>query len=146
MKFKLTIDPEKEEEIVVVSHSANDFVAKIEDLVLMYNGSESLFAHNDDEIINLSFNEIACITIADRRTYAVDVRGRKYRINETLASVEERLPSYFIRINKSAIANEREIKCFKTAFSGAVDAVFKCGFRDYVSRRCFAEIKRRYNI
>lgn len=146
MKFKLTIDPEKEEEISIISHTANDFIAKIEDLILTYNGSESLFAHDDDEIINLEFKEIACITIADRRTYLVDTRGRKYRINETLTSVEARLPSYFIRINKSAIANEREIKCFKTAFSGAVDVVFKCGYSDYVSRRCFAEIKRRYNI
>lgn len=146
MKFKLTIDPEKEEEISIISNSANDFIAKIEDLVLGYNGSASLFAHDDDEIINLEFKEIACITIDDRRTYAVDVRGRKYRINETLVGVEGKVPSYFIRINKSAIANEREIKCFKTAFSGAVDVVFKCGYSDYVSRRCFAEIKRRYNI
>jgi len=25
-----------------------------------------------------------------------------------------------------------------------VDAVFKCGYREYVSRRCFAQIKRRF--
>jgi len=29
-------------------------------------------------------------------------------------------------------------------YSGAVDAVFKCGYRDYVSRRCLAQIKRRF--
>jgi DNA-binding LytR/AlgR family response regulator len=105
MKFKLTIDSEKEEEISILSHSANDFVAKIEDLVLSYNGNDSLFARNDDEIINLEFKEIACITIAERRTYAVDIKGEKYRINETLTGVEGNLPSYFIRINKSTIAN-----------------------------------------
>ena len=31
-----------------------------------------------------------------------------------------------------------------TVFGGGVDAVFQCGFREYVSRRCFSEIRRRY--
>ena len=26
----------------------------------------------------------------------------------------------------------------------SVDAVFKCGYKEYVSRRCFAQIKRRF--
>ena len=28
------------------------------------------------------------------------------------------------------------------AFSGSVDVIFKSGYRDYVSRRCFADIKK----
>ena len=59
--------------------------------------------------------------------------------------MEEILPSYFIRINKSALANEHRILRFDAVFSGGVDAVFQCGFKEYVSRRCFAEIKGRYN-
>jgi hypothetical protein len=35
-------------------------------------------------------------------------------------------------------------KQFDAVFSGGVDAVFGCGYREYVSRRCFAEIRRRY--
>ena len=58
--------------------------------------------------------------------------------------MEEIMPSYFIRINKSALANEHRIERFDAAFSGGVDAVFRCGYREYVSRRCFAEIRRRY--
>lgn len=146
MKFKLIIDSDKDEEIVVTSHSANDFVAKIEDLVLAYNGNGEILGYSDDEVIHLDFKEIECVTVVDRKTYAVNCDGKKYRINETLSGLQAKLPSCFIRINKSSIANERRIKCFKTAFSGAVDAVFKCGYREYVSRRCFAEIKRRYNI
>ena len=53
-------------------------------------------------------------------------------------------PSYFIRINKSTLANEHRIVRFDAAFSGGVDAVFRCGYRDYVSRRCFSQIRRRY--
>ena len=45
---------------------------------------------------------------------------------------------------KSTLANEHRIDRFDAAFSGGVDAVFRCGYREYVSRRCFAEIRRRY--
>ena len=50
-----------------------------------------------------------------------------------------------MRINKSALANEAHLERFTASFNGAVDAVFRSGYREYVSRRCFAEIKRRYD-
>ena len=146
MRFKLIVDSEKEEEIVVTSHSANDFVAEIEKMVYSYNNPTELLGYSDDAILRLNLSEIECITVIDRRTYALMNDGNRYRINDTLTAIEERLPSYFIRINKSAIANEREIKYFKTTFSGAVDAVFKSGYREYISRRCFVQIKRRFGI
>ena len=92
----------------------------------------------------LSVAEIECITVIDRKVIAIDLNGVSYRIQERLRDLEEILPSYFIRINKSTLANEHRILRFNAAFSGGVDAVFQCGYRDYVSRRCFAEIRRRY--
>ena len=56
--------------------------------------------------------------------------------------ISEILPNYFIRINKSSLANRKQIERFSAAFSGSVDVIFKSGYRDYVSRRCFAEIKK----
>lgn len=146
MKFRLIIDKEKDEEVVMTSHSANDFTAKIENLVLSYNGNDEISVMGEDDVLNIKFSEIECITIIDRKLYAIDSNREKYRINQKLCDIEEKLPEYFIRINKSAIANERKISSFKAGFSGAVDAVFKCGYRDYVSRRCLAIIKRRYGI
>ena len=75
---------------------------------------------------------------------AIDSHGAQYRIQDRLRDLEGILPSYFIRINKSSLANEHRIARFDAVFSGGVDAVFQCGYRDYVSRRCFAEIRRRY--
>ena len=92
----------------------------------------------------LTFGEIECITILDRKVIAIDTRGNRYRIQERLRDLETVLPSYFIRINKSTLANEHRIVRFDAVFSGGVDAIFRCGYREYVSRRCFAEIKRRY--
>ena len=92
----------------------------------------------------LPFREIECITVIDRKVVAIDIRGARYRIQDRLRDLEEVLPSYFIRINKSTLANEHRIDRFDAVFSGGVDAVFRCGYREYVSRRCFAEIRRRY--
>ena len=75
---------------------------------------------------------------------AIDSNGKSYRLQERLRDLEDVLPSYFIRINKSTLANEHCILRFNAAFNGGVDAIFQCGYREYVSRRCFAEIRRRY--
>ena len=61
-----------------------------------------------------------------------------------LYEVENLLPGYFIRINKSTLANEARLDRFQVTYAGSVDAVFKCGYTEYVSRRCFAQIKRRF--
>ena len=92
----------------------------------------------------LTFGEIECITILDRKVIAIDANGNHLLLKGRLRDLEDILPSYFIRINKSTLANEHCIARFDAAFSGGVDAVFRCGYREYVSRRCFAEIRRRY--
>lgn len=56
------------------------------------------------------------------------------------------MPDSFLRINKSALANRERIDRFTVSFNGAVDVIFKSGYRDYVSRRCFRVIKERMGI
>ena len=81
----------------------------------------------------------------DGKTTAIDEKGNRYRLRQRLYELEPLLPSSFIRINKSSFANETRLKEFTATFSGGVDAVFQCGYREYVSRRCFAQIKSRYD-
>jgi DNA-binding LytR/AlgR family response regulator len=145
MKFKLIIDKDAEEEIVAIVHKASELTAQIENLVRAYEGSGKISVYNEDEMKQICFSDIECITVIDRKIFAIDVYGKRYRMNQRLCDLEEILPCYFIRINKSTIANENRILRFSTAYTGAVDAIFKCGYKDYVSRRCFAEIKRRLN-
>jgi len=146
MKYKLIIDKNVEEEIIAIVHSPSSLTEKIENLVCSFSGVDYIMGYRDDETRKLAFAEIECITIIDRKVMAIDKDGNKYRIQDRLRDLENILPSYFIRINKSALANEHCILKFNAAFSGGVDAVFKCGYREYVSRRCFAEIRRRYEV
>ena len=144
MKYKLIIDKDAEEEIIVVAHAPSALTEQIENLVCGFSGADCLLGYREDEMRKLAFEEIECITILDRKVIAMDAAGNRYRIQERLRDLEDILPSYFIRINKSTLANEHRIQRFDAVFSGGVDAVFDCGYRDYVSRRCFAEIRRRY--
>ena len=144
MKYKLIIDKDREEEVRIVAHAPSALTQQIEDLVRGYSGADSIMGCREDELRRLVFSEIECITVLDRKVVAIDAQGRHYRIQDRLRDLEDILPSYFIRINKSTLANEHRILRFDAVFSGGVDAVFQCGYREYVSRRCFADIRRRY--
>lgn len=144
MKYKLIIDKLAEEEIVATVHAPSSLTQQIENLVCSFSGAESIMGYRNDEMRRLAFAEIECVTVLDRRVVAIDTEGKDYRIQDRLRDLESILPSYFIRINKSSLANEHRILRFDAVFNGGVDAVFRCGYREYVSRRCFAEIKRRY--
>ena len=144
LKYKLVIDKNAEEEVVAIVHAPSSLTQQIENLICNFSGSDSMMGYRDDEMRKLEFSEIECITILNRKVTAIDGKGRQYRIQDRLRDLENILPSYFIRINKSALANEHRIARFDAVFSGGVDAVFQCGYREYVSRRCFAEIRRRY--
>jgi len=144
MKYKLIIDKNAEEEIIAIVHAASSLTQQIENLICSYSGAEGIVGYRNDEMRKLIFQEIECITIIDRKVIAIDTGGKQYSLKDRLRDLEDILPSYFIRINKSTLANEHCIVQFDAVFSGSVDAVFQCGYREYVSRRCFAEIRRRY--
>ena len=144
MKYELIIDRDAQESVIVTARAPSALTQKIEDLVRTYSGTDSILGSREDELRRLLFSDIECITILDRKVMAIDREGKEYRIQERLRDLEHLLPSYFIRINKSTLANEHRIARFDAGFSGSVDAVFHCGYREYVSRRCFAQIRRRY--
>ena len=144
MKYRLIIDKHREEEITIVAHAPSDLTQQIEDLVCLYSGAEWILGYRDDEMRKLAVSDIECITILARKVIAIDREGSRFQLRDRLRDLEAILPSYFIRINKSTLANEHRIGRFEPVFSGGVDAVFQCGYREYVSRRCFAEIRRRY--
>lgn len=141
LKFELHINSGTEEALCANVHSRSDFTEQLEQLVMAYNGADSITAYADGEMKVIGFNELECVTVLDGKTFVIDMHGRQYKIRYKLYEAARLLPSYFIKINKSTIANKK-IECFQAAFSGSVNVVFKSGYTDYVSRRCFAEIKK----
>ena len=143
MKYKLIIDKDADEEIIARVHAPSSLTEQIENLVCKFSGAESIMGYKNDEMRKLLFSEIECITVIDKKVIAIDTKCNSYVLKERLYELENILPTYFIRINKSTLANEHRILQFDAAYSGGVNAVFQCGYRDYISRRCFSQIKRR---
>ena len=141
MKFRLIIDKDKDEELVATIHERTALIDEIEALVLQH--TDRITGYADGTIKMLSASEIECVTVLNGKTYAIDSQNNKYLLKQRLYELEEYLPASFIRINKSTLANERALERFTVTVAGSVDAIFKCGYKEYVSRRCFAEIKRR---
>lgn len=147
MKFTLRIDPEGEEEILATVHRRTGLIDRIETLVLGEDRTlESLVGYTGDDWKELSLSEVECILVLEDKTYAIDSHGERFLLKARLYEVEKLLPESFLRINKSAIANRNRIERFTAAFNGAVDVKFKCGYQDYVSRRCFRAIRERMGI
>lgn len=146
MKFRIVIDKTKEEEIVARVHQRTPLIDELEALVIADGTIGQITGYEEDTIKMLDVRKIESFYIEDGKTYASYSDKKRYRVKLHLYELEAILPKDFEKINKSNIANMKHIVRFRTALNGAVDAEFKSGFSDYISRRCFAELKRRYSL
>lgn len=143
MKFKIFIDKNHEEEVIVYAHEKSDLIKEIENLVCENNFEIIGFA--DKESTRLNFNEIFCFIVEDNKIYAVCEKER-FLLKTRLYKLEENLPENFVKINQSCIANIRKIKKFDASVSGSLTVVFKNNYVDYVSRRNVKKVKERLGI
>ena len=146
MLFKLIIDKEKEESVVATVHEASALTEQLRALVVGTERRDELTGYTEEDMVILKIGRIECICVEEGRTFAIYDDGVRYRLRGRLYEVEARLGSEFVRINKSALANWNRIRRFKASIAGAVDVEFKSGHVEYVSRRCFAELKRRFEL
>lgn len=144
MKFQLILDPDCEEKVVVTARKESQLTDRIRQIVCEEAAVETLAAYREDALFYLPIAQIQCVTVVNGKTYAIAEDGCRYRLRQRLYEIESVLPENFIRINKSSLANERKLLRFAPTYAGGVDAVFQCGYKEYVSRRCFSEIKRRF--
>ena len=124
MKFRLIIDKEKDEEVVATVHERYPLIDEIEALILKHAGTDRIPGYTEDNIKMLSVSEIECVTVLDGKTYAIDSKNQAYRLKQRLYELESILPSSFIRINKSALANEQarlEAAKASTAAAGIIN-------------------------
>lgn len=95
MKFELHINPDLEEAVYADVHSRSDFTERLEQLVMAYNGTDSITAYADGEMKVIGFNEVECVTVLDGKTLVIDTHGRQYKIRYKLYEAAKLLPSYF---------------------------------------------------
>ena len=142
MKFTFISDSDKDE-VVVYASEENELVKAIRELCEREN--EPIIAYDEKDIYKLSPFEVICFVSDGDRLYAHTERGQ-LRVKSRLSRIEEGLPSSFVRINQSCIANLSMIERFDASFAGTLGVVFKNGYRDYVSRRNLKKVKERVGL
>ncbi len=71
MKFNVIIDENCEESITVLLRERSEIIEKIEMIVSSESAIEKITAYSEDEIHALSLNEIECVFVENKKTYAV---------------------------------------------------------------------------
>ncbi len=143
MKLKIIIDKEREEQILIYAREKTPLIESIERLV--ENSNPRLTGYSEKGTVLLSPDEVYCFITENGKTYAV-TESEKLVIKSRLYIIEGILDGSFVKLNQSCIANINKIKCFEAGFSGSLTAVFKNGYKDYVSRRQLKIVKERLGI
>lgn len=145
MKFKLLINPHKNEIVEAQVHQRSIFTDNLEKFVLTNGNSNSIIAYEDKDLIILQLEDIIMITILNNKITAICVNNKKYHLRKRIYQLTNILPKNFWRINKSSIVNQIYINRFEETKTAGVNIIMKNGLTDYVSRRCFSKIRKRLN-
>ncbi|MCH4004876.1 LytTR family DNA-binding domain-containing protein [Lactobacillus crispatus] len=142
MKFKLLINPHKNEIIEAQVHQKSIFTDNLEKFVLTNGNSNSITAYDDKDHVILQLEDIVMITILDNKITAICINNKRYHLRKRIYQLTNELPNNFWRINKSSIVNKIYIDRFEETKTAGVNIVMKNGLSDYVSRRCFSKIRK----
>ena len=140
MKCTTVIDKNRDEEVMIYAHERTERIAELERLAR--GEAVELYGTLGGEIARIEPSETVSFTVEDGRVSAV-VGRKHYRLRERLYELEKILPSGFVKINQSCIANTKMIARFEATIGGALRVVFKNGESDFVSRRQLKHVKER---
>ncbi|MCQ2483556.1 MAG: LytTR family transcriptional regulator [Clostridia bacterium] len=146
MIFKLVINKECEESVCATVHERTPLIDEVERLVMQDAAVDKVVGYEEDTIVLVRIDNVELFYVENDKVFAHCSDNKTYRIKKTLTEIEKIVPGDFVRISKSGIANWSKVSKMNVQLSGAVNVFFRSGYSDYISRRCFADIKRRYGL
>lgn len=143
MKYKLIIDPQREESLELTLHERTGLADKIE--ALIGESSDCILGYRDFDVYRLPLSEIDCV-YTDGDEVCTMVGKECYRLRMRLYEIEELLGSSFVRLNRGCIVRVSSIVKFESSLGGSLRAILSNGFGDYISRRELKNVKRRFGL
>ena len=71
-----------------------------------------------DRIVIVNFSEIAYFEAKEKYVFIYTTQGKEYLIDDSLNTLEEKLPSNFIRIHRAYMINKNKVKELRKSFKG----------------------------
>ena len=143
MKFKLFINNNQEEQVIVYAHKENKLTEAIEKLVT--DTQCELSGYKDREVVRLNPSEICCFIVENNKVFALTDK-EKFQLKYRLYQLEENYSDTFLKINQSCMVNTKMIARFDASITGALNVKLKNGYSDYVSRRNIKSVKERLGL
>ncbi len=143
MKFTLSLDKDRDEEVIVFAKEERELIREIKALAL--SDETEITGTYEDEIVKLDLSQVCCFISENNKTYAM-VSDKRYRIKLRLYQIEELGDERFIKINQSCIANIKMVERFKTSIGASMLVEFRNGYVDYIARREVKNVKERMGL
>lgn len=140
MKYKIYIDREREEEILIYAHEKTPLVERIEEMITAEQ--RNIIAFGDGEVVKLCADEVFCFVVEEGRVFALTERD-KLQLKMRLYQLEEQFSCQFVKINQSCLVNVDKIGRFDASIGGSLMVTLKNGYKDYISRRQMKAVKDR---
>ena len=144
MKYKIIIDKDRDEEVIIYAKERNDLVERLE-AILCEERNDTLVGVSGNDTAILHINDVICFTVSDGTTYAI-TKNERYKIKQRLYQVEESYGAEFLKINQSCLVRVSAIERFSASIGGSLSVHLKGGYRDYVSRRQMKSVKERMGL
>lgn len=78
---------------------------------------KSITVHLGERMIIVRLEDIILFQAEDKYVTVYTTKGENHLINQSLSQLQEKLPEHFLRINRSSIINEYEIKEIQKGFN-----------------------------
>ena len=142
MKIKTVISADNEEEILIRCKSKTEQIKRIESIL------ENLLICEKEMVLTIAetdyyilINDILFFESFDGKIYA-HTKNRIFTCKHKLYELEAILPSIFVRISKSTIANIMTITSLRRELVGNGEITFKdCGKKAYFSRGYYKHLR-----
>lgn len=142
VKVRIEISPDTEEEIIIKCRELDEHTQKIRDMLEDLSKVDSellLFIGNTEYYIKKS--DILFFEISDHKVFA-HTKDKMLRTEHKLFELEDIMPSYFVRISKSVIANVKLISSLSRELTGNGKITFKSSDKfTYFSRGYYKKLK-----
>ena len=143
MKYKIYIDGECEDEVIIYARERNALIDRIEELIL--SQQKDIIAYGNGGAVKLSEDEIFCFVVEEGRVLALTECDR-LQLKMRLYQLEEKFSDRFVKINQSCLVNMDKIARFDASIGGALMVTLKNGYKDYISRRQVKAVKDRVGL
>jgi DNA-binding LytR/AlgR family response regulator len=145
MKITININDQLMEDLA--SFELREMTPQIQQCVSqLQNLDFKLIAHLNERKYRLDLSDIVRIYAAQKRVYVEGKNKQEFVLNQSLSSLDGKLPPQFLRISNSEIVNSQKIKSFEFTFGGKIKIVFENDRYTYSSRSYLSIIKEYFGL